>query len=62
MSELDEEELLESIRKNREIREVRREAVESLRLRAKANMPAAVVQFVMGIGILVAHFLMESVS
>jgi hypothetical protein len=45
MSELNDEELLEAIRKNREVREIRREAIEFLRARTRRNIPLGVILF-----------------
>lgn len=45
MSELDEEELLDAIRKNREAREIRREAIEFLRERGTRNLPMGIFYF-----------------
>lgn len=55
MSDPDEEELLEAIRKNREAREIRQEAIEFLRARTVRNMPSAIALFVIGLLVFVGH-------
>jgi hypothetical protein len=55
MIELDEEELLDAIRKNREAREIRREAIEFLRARTARNVPSAVALFVLGLFVFAGH-------
>ncbi|MBL9160726.1 MAG: hypothetical protein JNJ70_24820 [Verrucomicrobiales bacterium] len=45
MPDPDDEELLEAIRKNREAREIRREAIEFLRARTVRNIPRGIFLF-----------------
>lgn len=45
MPDPDDEELLEAIRKNREAREIRREAIEFLRARGTRNLPMGIFYF-----------------
>lgn len=55
MSDPDEEELLEAIRKHREAREIRREAIELLRARTVRNVPSAIALFVLGLLVFAGH-------
>jgi hypothetical protein len=47
MNEPDEEELLDALRKQREAREIRRDAIEFLRARTARNLPVGVLYFVL---------------
>ncbi len=59
MSDPDEEELLEAIRKNRESRAIRQEAIEFLRARTVRNVPLGVTWIVFMIGLNVARLWIE---
>ena len=56
MSELDEEELLDAIRKNREVREIRAAMIEQLRLQAIPRPGTALVFLLIAIATWVAYF------
>ena len=56
MSELDDEELLEAIRKNREARGIRAAMIEQLRLRAVPRRGTALVFLLLAIATWVAYF------
>lgn len=62
MSDPDEEELLEAIRKNREAREIRREAIEFLRARTVRNVPLGMVWTALVIALNVARLWVEGLN
>jgi hypothetical protein len=59
MSEIDEDEMAEAIKRRRAAEEVRRKAVKCLMPRSLRNMPAAIISFVTAIGATVANVWME---